>query len=567
MRKLLGNALLLVLFSIVGCCYNADNALREIDVLSESYPDSALKRLEEWHGSNKMSGAQEKYYNLLVVKAHDKSYHEPIAGSDSLIRDIIEYFESHRVADSLKSMALYYGGRVNHEFGDYPQAIEYYISAFEIEPSPHKRNLIATQLGDIYESLGFYDQGCKWFKVALGEALLGEEDNKAPEYLNLSKIYEKMGMMDSAEYYGRRGLENAEQFCDSMWIIQVKYALMRAAIYDKDYMRAALYMPEISKYSGTRMMRDSLTFSVWASSYYHGIGNDSMANLHCNRLMSSDNAENREFGWYCNSILQNAKGETTAAQESLNRYFELNDSSRRSESELQVARLAASYDYTLKEKRLRRAQEEKSRVTIILLFVGVVGVVLVAIVVLCNIRLHNHKVRTALRNRELETILERLLSSSDRPTVGAGNDVVVRGKYEVDVSDVLQEELARIVEHNGGKVSIDVPDIVGESGIIKIIQRHLDDSTSLSAGDWERMEEVVNIAYPSYVRGLGNVVLLSAIECKVCLLIKLGINPSAIAKLVHRTPTSVTAIRRRLYEKVFHKKGTPALWDQFINSL
>lgn len=48
---------------------------------------------------------------------------------------------------------------------------------------------------------------------------------------------------------------------------------------------------------------------------------------------------------------------------------------------------------------------------------------------------------------------------------------------------------------------------------------------------------------------------------------ELEISPIDIAKLTMHSKEAITSNRRRLYEKVFGKKGTPKDWDSFILSL
>lgn len=51
------------------------------------------------------------------------------------------------------------------------------------------------------------------------------------------------------------------------------------------------------------------------------------------------------------------------------------------------------------------------------------------------------------------------------------------------------------------------------------------------------------------------------------MLIKLGFLPSQIAFLTNKSAEGVSSIRRRLYYKVFQKKGRPTDWDDFIKTL
>ena len=43
--------------------------------------------------------------------------------------------------------------------------------------------------------------------------------------------------------------------------------------------------------------------------------------------------------------------------------------------------------------------------------------------------------------------------------------------------------------------------------------------------------------------------------------------PADMARLTNHSRESISATRRRLYEKVFKRKGKPKLWDKFIMDL
>lgn len=85
--------------------------------------------------------------------------------------------------------------------------------------------------------------------------------------------------------------------------------------------------------------------------------------------------------------------------------------------------------------------------------------------------------------------------------------------------------------------------------------------------DWHALQEAIDRTYKGFTANLCKLHNLSDYELKVCLLIKINVQPQDMAKLTNHTKESITATRRRLYEKVFHEKGSPKLWDEFIHSL
>ena len=77
----------------------------------------------------------------------------------------------------------------------------------------------------------------------------------------------------------------------------------------------------------------------------------------------------------------------------------------------------------------------------------------------------------------------------------------------------------------------------------------------------------VNTQYPQFVQRLSDLVKLSEIEHKVCVLVKCKMTPKEISILTNRSIESVSSIRRRLYKKIYMKQGKPSDLDNLIYSL
>jgi len=60
---------------------------------------------------------------------------------------------------------------------------------------------------------------------------------------------------------------------------------------------------------------------------------------------------------------------------------------------------------------------------------------------------------------------------------------------------------------------------------------------------------------------------LGEIEYDVCMLIKIQISSSDIARLKQCTPSYVTQIRKKVYQMLFSKKGRADELDEYIMSL
>ena len=116
---------ILLLFS----CGNRDHlALNDIRSLVSERPDSALSALEAMDTSRLCSPAMRAEYHLLLAMALDKCY---IDTTDvSIITPAVRWFSKHGgIEDRIR--ALYYLGRIQHNAGNYRDAIVSYTEAVQ----------------------------------------------------------------------------------------------------------------------------------------------------------------------------------------------------------------------------------------------------------------------------------------------------------------------------------------------------------------------------------------------------------------------------------------------------
>ena len=70
--------------------------------------------------------------------------------------------------------------------------------------------------------------------------------------------------------------------------------------------------------------------------------------------------------------------------------------------------------------------------------------------------------------------------------------------------------------------------------------------------------------HPTFRNHLYSLYAFSETEYRVCLLLKLQFSPTEIATAISKEKSTVSAIRSRLYAKVFGTKGSTKAWDEFI---
>ena len=106
-----------------------------------------------------------------------------------------------------------------------------------------------------------------------------------------------------------------------------------------------------------------------------------------------------------------------------------------------------------------------------------------------------------------------------------------------------------------------------DKDINQVLTTHIYNNKVLKDADWKKIEEGLLKAFPSFRERLYALYPLSDTEYRICMLIKLEVSPTNIAKLMAIGNSAVSQNRLRMQQKVFDGEGTAKDWDKFILSL
>lgn len=144
-----------------------DVRFQAIDRLCDSIPEAAIDSLAAI-SSTGLSEKELNRYRLLWIKSRDKAYiaHK----SDSLILDVIDYYDRHR-SEGMYPEALYYGGRVYADLGDLPTALEFFQKSLDEIPEDEAhlrfRSIVLNQTGRILQALRLNSAAIEYLKKSL----------------------------------------------------------------------------------------------------------------------------------------------------------------------------------------------------------------------------------------------------------------------------------------------------------------------------------------------------------------------------------------------------------------
>ena len=101
----------------------------------------------------------------------------------------------------------------------------------------------------------------------------------------------------------------------------------------------------------------------------------------------------------------------------------------------------------------------------------------------------------------------------------------------------------------------------------ELLQSRIKADKALRLSDWQTLEDHLLKSFPDFRTQLYAHYELSETEYRICLLIKMNVSPSNMARLLAMGNSSISQSRLRMQQKVFNGSGTAKDWDNYIQSL
>lgn len=578
--------ILLPLLVLAGCLCACGHkpypqSLMMADSLTGTCPDSAIALLADVKEEVlKEPEATQMYYRLLCIKANDKAYIEHT--SDSLIQSILHYYIEKGDKRHLPE-AYYYAGRVCRDLGDAPQALEYFEKAAETLPEDggyRMKSKIYSQMGTLFLYQGLYDEALDIFKrVYKHDKELKDSVGMVYTLRDMAGAYRNINKEDSSIYYyqeaynlgkklQRQDLTNMIQSqIASLYIHLERYDLAKIALQD------ALIDIERPNKSGI--------YSI-AARLYLKIGIIDSAIYYYKALLDFGTIYAKEAAHRSLAEIAMAEGNSLLAMQHIQAYLQYNDSVQKITYTKSLHQMHSLYNYQLREKENNRLKDENDRQTSWMYTIS--GGLTIALLSFVAYRQRNKRKRLELErqldklrtiekeNREKIESLERYKAKKEELEHHLTNTDIHENSPQKRQLNQKIELLNHILQQKAieNEQEKEAQDYLFRSELY----RKLHERTSSARGkayvnpeEWGVLKELIAPAYPAFFERLHSLHTPSENELHVCMLIKLQFRQADIARLLQLKPESISSIRRRLYQKVTEKKGTPEMWDKIIASL
>lgn len=544
-----------------------------IDSVAEERPDSALRLLEALRP--RLDGAPERikaYYGLMQTKYKLNSGVR--FTSDSTIRTVVNYYDRHGDANHRVFSKLLLGC-VNYKMGDNTEAM-LNLEAAAASADTTSGDCNYAILGQVYAHLSqvYLDEYmprniirasrlCYRYAMRAGDtltALCGLD--------HISNAYIFMGQPDSVVAVTLRSsrLFRESGYMEASAISQAK--LIEIYLDRGDMDNAVRYMTVFDRYSHV------IDANGNASPDYHGIYYvKAIYNVCADRLDSAaywlrkirqiDNPSlnTREALAYGLWRMYDKMGAKDSALKYASVSSELSDSLMKEFMKNTCSVVQAQYERTnLRGQVADKALEAERMKTTAL------AVALVLLAVLSVFTYIIRKRREEMRRRELrhrhdidaltraQTDLQQLLTLTEEE-----RDALIKDKR--DAIERLQslETLQRHVDE------VTVEERLANADIARRFRQiSLNPTIRPTADDWQELRSMINSEVPGFYSTLNNGHVLRPDEYDLCILIRLHFKPLEISNLTGISQKSVSAMRRRLLQKVLGHDGKPGEFDDFI---
>lgn len=551
----------------------AHPTLQEADSLVEDAPEKALSLLRKDSAAIYGQGkAGVMGFWLLKTHAEDKLYVTHL--SDSIMQEVVDYYEDHGTS-AQQAEAYYVLGRVYCDMRLSGSAISSFEKALEIRGNDADTYLYkckaASWLGTLYADKRLWKDAMAAQKEAYGYAL--KSGRKAPVIYalrDIGRLYDYQGQGKRGIPYYRKASAIALESGNAYLYNMVEEEL--ASVYIGQGMmaeaRKSLSTP-VAK--GADVYEDiAARYYIWAF-YYERMSKLDSALYFYQRAIPYSNVEIKHDAYADIASLYKRMGNYGKCIKYYELYEDMSDSlerTKRTEYENLIEYVKKSLSAN-KEK--MKVMGQRTKLAII-----------VAILVLILVPLGAYTLY-AFRKRKIERQLQHERLKAYR---GKVNDSRKRDKEELSalrerlnnsshaLTD-MQRELLQTTERLFAKEE--------ETRVLRKRQQELkttelqrsecygkfhDDKFLPALKDFVELQQVLDDTYDNFTSKLKE--LIPAIreeELWVCCMIKMGMTPVRMCKVLSCNPNYLSMMRKRLYKKIFHQEGSATDFDAFIKDL
>ena len=573
--------LLLILLILASCAGNRkyDDLMQRADSIMNVNDDSAKVAIRMLDGIKpqlpEFSQSQKMRYELLRHKAMNKAC--ITFTSDSVMKEVVDYYDHHGSANE-RMLANYVLGCVYRDLHEAPMALEYYNKATE-QADTTAADCDYGTLYRVYSQMGFLFskqylpyQLLDAFGKAVKYAYLAKDTlNAIINYQNRENAYSYLGNKDSviainlqaAKLFKKHGNDYAAAIAFGC---NYKYYIEK-----KDFINAkkAFEAYNSTGYEGNSNYEDAKAYVLCLKgTYYMFTGQLDSAcyilqqSLKFCKSFSNKAATTKALAHYYAKVNQPSLAMKYALQSS-----EYNDSDLIEARKTQLQQVQAMYDYGRNQEIARMAEQKAKRST------QMNYMIVFACVILFLFLSYIYRKQLALKKKRIaasKLVYEDCLLKLKRLQEEKAQLVAEKDKKLAQIITEKENAISKLVSEihdiqNRYSLSSmsDAYLVLKNSSIYKKIQCiEAHPLEEMNEEDWTELADTVEELIPNFISMLKNRV--SDRDYRICLLIRLGIPASLMARLLNLSDAAISKSRKTMLKKLCGKVGKPKEFDEYV---
>ena len=573
--------LLLIIMILTSCAGNRkyDDLMKRADSIMDVDDDSATVAIRMLDGVKpqlpEFSQSQKMRYELLRHKAMNKAC--ITFTSDSVMKEVVDYYDNYGSANE-RMLANYVLGCVYRDMHETPMALEYYNKATE-QADTTAADCDYGTLYRVYSQMGFLFskqylpyQLLDAFGKAVKYAYLAKDTlNAIINYQNRENAYSYLGNKDSVIAINLHAATMFKQIGNN-YAAAIAFGCNYNYYVEKEDTLNALKTFKAyfsTGYEGNSEYEDSKAYVLCQKGTYYmftaqldSAYNNLQQSLRLCKSYSIKAATTKALAQYYAKVNQPAMAMKYALQSS-----EYNDSDLIEARKTQLQQVQAMYDYSRNQEIARRAELKAKRST------QMNYMIVFACVVLFLFLSYVYRKQLALKKKRIaasKLVYEDCLLKLKRLQEEKAQLVAEKDKKLAQIITEKENAISKLVSEihdiqNRYSLSSmsDAYLVLKNSSIYKKIQcieaHPLEEMTE---EDWTELADTVEELIPNFIPMLKNRV--SDRDYRICLLIRLGIPASLMARLLNLSDAAISKSRKTMLKKLCGKVGKPKEFDEYV---
>ena len=573
--------LLLIIMILTSCAGNRkyDDLMQRADSIMDVDDDSATVAIRMLDGVKpqlpEFSQSQKMRYELLCHKAMNKAC--ITFTSDSVMKEVVDYYDNHGSANE-RMLANYVLGCVYRDMHEAPMALEYYNKATE-QADTTAADCDYGTLYRVYSQMGFLFskqylpyQLLDAFGKAMKYAYLAKDTlNAIINYQNRENAYSYLGNKDSVIAINLHAATMFKQIGNNYAAAIAFGCNYKYYIEKKDFINAkkAFEAYNSTGYEGNSNYEDAKAYVLCLKgTYYMFTGQLDSAcyilqqSLKFCKSFSNKAATTKALAHYYAKVNQPSLAMKYALQSS-----EYNDSDLIEARKTQLQQVQAMYDYGRNQEIARMAEQKAKRST------QMNYMIVFACVVLFLFLSYVYRKQLALKKKRIaasKLVYEDCLLKLKRLQEEKAQLVAEKDKKLAQIITEKENAICKLVSEihdiqNRYSLSSmsDAYLVLKNSSIYKKIQCiEAHPLEEMNEEDWTELADTVEELIPNFIPMLKNRV--SDRDYRICLLIRLGIPASLMARLLNLSDAAISKSRKTMLKKLCGKVGKPKEFDEYV---